>query len=218
MSDEARVLIYGMQSSGASLMAFLAAQGRDTLAVIDLWNPEVAPPIPHDGPIVIKATVGPVSLAEHMASFRPTATVLVLRNPVHQIASLSRKSYRDFAIPLEAKLSTLDELLAGPADRFDLVLRYEELLLDPALTARKLDELGLGLPADAARFPRALEEVIRYTRAHARWCNSFWRSKWGTGGLDATALEPLRSDHSLPFRASFESVLDRCPRLVAEYA
>jgi hypothetical protein len=33
-----RLLIYGMQSSGASLFAFLLSQEPETLAVVDCWG------------------------------------------------------------------------------------------------------------------------------------------------------------------------------------
>ena len=38
-----RILVYGMQSSGASLFTYFLAQRPDTIAVIDLWDGVVAP-------------------------------------------------------------------------------------------------------------------------------------------------------------------------------
>jgi hypothetical protein len=212
-----RVLLYGMQASGASLMSLLAAQGPRTLAVVDLWNSERAPALKHGGPVVVKATVGPVGLQAQIESFEPTATVLVLRDPIAQISSLSKESYRDYAVPLEEKLATLEDAFSRRASEFTLVLSYEDLVDRTATTAGSLDQLRLELPANAAEFPRGLNEVVDYAREASTWCRENWRRRWGTGRVDLDVSTPLRSK---PVRSNPEAhTLARryCPSLLDHY-
>jgi len=214
--SQPRVLIYGMQSSGASLLALLAAQASETLAVIDLWNPEVAPEISHAGPIVLKATTGPVSLTAHIARFRPTALVLMLRHPFDQISVLGNESFRDYALPIEAKLRTFDRVFAH-ADDFDAVVSYEQLIAGPSSVAAALRNTGLPLPADAHLFPRSVQEVVAYAREHSSWCEKHWRTRWGTGRLDPTNLATLRVP---PVRQTSEAMSlarEHCPALLMHY-
>lgn len=188
-----RVLFYGMQSSGASLAAFLGAQSPRTLAVIDLWNPELAPALAQHDSVVLKATTGPIDIDVQIDRFEPTATVLVLRHPVDQISTLNRRSYRDYATPLEEKLATFDRVFSQRASEFTFVLAYEDLVEHPQRAARALTGIGLDLPPEAHEFPRALTDVISYAREHSSWCQEHWRTKWGTGRVDPSSVAPLAS-------------------------
>ncbi len=46
-----------MQSSGASLFALLLGQIPESVVVVDLWAPCVAPPLRFDVDVVVKATI-----------------------------------------------------------------------------------------------------------------------------------------------------------------
>lgn len=216
---DVRVLFYGMQSSGASLLTYLAAQGSQTLAVIDLWNPEVAPALSGQrGCVVLKATTGPIDLDVQIDRFKPTATVLVLRHPVDQIAALTRRSYRDYASPLEEKLATFDRLFSERASEFTLVLSYEGLVMHPERVAGALTGIGLDLPPDAHEFPRALTDIVSYAREQSSWCQRHWRTKWGTGRVDPSLLAPLSE---MPVSRTAEALAlaqQYCPTLSAHYA
>jgi hypothetical protein len=216
-SRPARVLLYGMQSSGASLMALLAAQGPRTLAVVDLWNPEPAPALEHDGPVVLKATVGPVGFPAQIERFGPTATVLVLRDPVDQISVLAGESYRDYAAPLAQKLATFERVFARHATEFTLVLEYEELVRRPAVTAAALGALGLELPPDAAEFPRSLETVVAYACEVSTWCRDNLRRRWGTGRVDGRAIAPPTGASVLRAPEALELARRWCPSLLDHY-
>jgi hypothetical protein len=212
-----RVLIHGMQSSGASLLALLAAQGPDTLAVIDLWNPELAPDLAHDGPIVLKTTTGPVPLAAHVKSFRPTAMVLMLRHPVDQISVLTDESFRDYASPLEDKLEAFDNVFAD-AERFDAVVSYEQFTRNPTSVAATMRSIRLPLPADANRFPRSLDDVVVYAREHSPWCDEHWRTKWGTGRVDPVSLPLLSAPPVSQAHDARHLAREHCPALLAHYS
>lgn len=208
----ARVLIHGLQSSGASYVAVLAAQGKDTLAVIDLWNPERAPLIRHSGAVVLKTTAGPVPFSEQRERFRPDAQVLVVRHPVRQIATLSRESFRDYALPIEEKLVQFDLLFADRRSDFDLVLRYEDAAGDPRSAARRLGELGLPMPDDVVDSPRSVEEIVRYARAESPWCEQHWRTRWGTGRYTSE-----RQDETPEINAEAMTLAEECCPALLDY-
>jgi len=100
-----RLLIYGMQSSGASLFAFLLSQEPETLAVVDCWGGIVPDFADYAGDIVLKTTVKTdVDFAQHVEAFKPDFTILVERNILEVRNSLTTKYYRDEGGTLEAKL------------------------------------------------------------------------------------------------------------------
>jgi hypothetical protein len=210
-----RVLLYGMQSSGASILATLASQWKSTLGIIDLFNAEVAPALDVDIPLVVKATAGPVHLEDHIASLQPTRTILVLRHPVDQISSLTRKWYRDDAIPIEAKLQEIDVVFQGRAD-FDLVVTYEDFVRHPSSTADRLRSIDIPLYADAQTFRRTLDEIIEYAQRVSEWSRVHWQTKWGAGAV-RHPIAPLKPS-DVP-RAAEALTLARahCPALLHYY-
>lgn len=207
--------MYGMQASGASLAALLASQWEQTIAVIDLWNNEVAPDLCVHGPLVVKATTGPVPLADHVAAFRPTATVLVLRDPRDQISSLTHEPHRDYAAPIEAKLAEIERAFAARSS-FDSIVHYEELVQDTHDAVSALRSAGLPLRGDAARFPRSLARVVDYTRRSSTWCRDNWRTRWGTGRVNA-ATAPLCAHASEHAPEALALALAHCPSLLEYY-
>ena len=67
-----RVLVYGMQSSGASLVTLTLAQKRECVAFVDIWNMFAAPELKTDHDIVAKVVVTTAfSLEVHRRRFRP---------------------------------------------------------------------------------------------------------------------------------------------------
>ena len=75
-----RLLFYGMQSSGASIFALIAAQAPDCVAFIDIWSMYVAPRLATKHDVVAKVVVtASYPLQLHRERFRPDLTVLVLK-------------------------------------------------------------------------------------------------------------------------------------------
>lgn len=213
--DVQRLLIYAMQSSGASLFALFAGQSPGTLTVPDLWNPEITP---HLGgrSVVVKATVGTVPLPAHRRSFLPTRTLLYLRHPVDVATSLATKSYRDYGGTIADKLRIFDEIVADEGD-FDLTVSYEELVADPAAVADKLRAIGHPMPEGAERFPRSPDEIVRHACASSGWCVRNFRTKWGLGNIHVDALEQLGPIASKPSEEAWSSAWENAPRLLARY-
>jgi hypothetical protein len=105
-----RLLIYGMQSSGATAFALFLAQRPDCLALVDVLNNFAAPRVNTAMDMVVKVTMTTAyPLAVHVERFRPDKIVLFLRDPHDNYQSLKTKNYRDKprAPAIEEKPSTL---------------------------------------------------------------------------------------------------------------
>ncbi len=162
-----RLLIYGMQSSGASTFAYLLAQKPDCAAFVDIWALYAAPALQGDGDVVAKVVVTTAfPLALHKERFRPDHTILFLRHPEANYRSLSTKSYRHHCGFLEEKFSLLDEVFMR-REGFDTLVYYEDLLIDPLATLSQVTALGWSCNPEflrMARKPSALKELneLRY--------------------------------------------------------
>lgn len=205
-----------MQSSGASLFTLLLGQIPDSLVVVDLWALSIAPALRYGRPVILKATIGSVPLEAHLASFEPDHTVLFIRHPVDQIASLETKSYRDYAGSIEAKLEKMDCLYAA-RDRFDTVTSYEELTGHPRQLIASLRSVGIDVPSGAERFERSPETIIAHAKDNSPWCREEWRRSWGTGRADIERLHPLRPATVERTERAWALARTHCPRLLAHY-
>lgn len=94
-----KTLVYGMQSSGASFVAFCLAQKPNTIAVVDLFCREEAPTLDGEADgcdVVLKCVVNTiVPFQKQLERFRPDRVLLVTRNVDDVAASLGAKPYRD---------------------------------------------------------------------------------------------------------------------------
>jgi hypothetical protein len=107
-----------MQSSGATLVALVVAQEPGAVACLDVFCGELSPSVtafPADWPSAVKATVSTTrAFEEHVDCFRRERTVLVLRDPAHVYASLTRKEYASMrGAPGYRERCTRWQVLAG---------------------------------------------------------------------------------------------------------
>lgn len=171
-----KTLVYGMQSSGATYVAFCLAQpyrldgeGPPTVAVLDLFSPEVCPSLDEEArqcDVLVKCTINTgIPLDRHIESFQPDRLVLVTRNIGDVRASLSRKAHRNLGGPLEAKLAAYRSLLETELHRFDRVISYERFRRDGSPVCRNPNE------------------IVEDSRRLSDWCNKNWRRRWGIGAL-----------------------------------
>src|SRR5690349_15288916 len=112
-----RILVYGMQSSGASLFTYFLAQRPDTIAVIDLWDGVVAPDFQDvQKDVIVKCVVAPVTPLEgHLVSFKPDVKILFVRSKQSNEESLSLKSYRNDGGKMEEKFAELQTRIEQPS-------------------------------------------------------------------------------------------------------
>lgn len=161
-----RLLVYGMQSSGASLFTFFLAQRRDCLPFIDILNNYAAPRLDTGLDAVAKCVITTAySLDEHIERFQPDRTLLFLRHPCHNYYSLQSKNYRNHSGLIDEKFSLLDTVFRQ-RDRFDAVVTYEDFLdNDPAVFARLAD---IGWPVDEYFFDygRSQNDMVEFLVRH----------------------------------------------------
>jgi hypothetical protein len=184
-----RSLVYGMQSSGATLVALLLAQEPEAVACLDVACGRLAPPAaayPTDRASVVKVTVSTdQTLDQQRARVAPDRTVLVLRHPCHVYSSLVRKKYATTGGTPDDKLRRLE---ARDRGGFDVVVRYEDLVFRPALVQAQLAASGVPLPADAAAFARSRQDVMDATRAIPALDATFMHV-WDKGNVDPRGID-----------------------------
>jgi hypothetical protein len=155
-----RLLVHGMQSSGATAFTQMLAQRSGCLALVDIPNNYAAPRVSTDRDFVAKAVITTAyPLATHIDRFRPDKVVLLLRDPRDNYASLSNKDYRHFSGLMEEKFLILEQLFAERA-RFDAIIHYEDLVArDPAVLTM-MTELGWPVTPDCYHFNRSYNELL----------------------------------------------------------
>lgn len=180
-----RILLHGMQSSGASLVSFFLGQAARAVAVVDLWNQYLAPDLAvrDADPVIVKSVISnSFALDDHVRSFRPDRTILILRHPVHNYVSLARKEYAEQSGSIDDKFRLLEKLFRQ-RDRFDAVVLYEEFVREPQTALRRLRDAGI--PADESfyDFPRTTEEIRQFNAEQSEWCERYYEVRWGFGNV-----------------------------------
>lgn len=209
-----RVLLYGMQSSGASALALAMAQKRDSVAFIDIWNMFAAPELDTDRDVAAKVVVtSAYRLDVHRRRFRPDVTLLVLRHPVDNYYSLAGKSYANESGLADEKFAILDEVLRSGAG-FDHTVYYEDFVFSPRGLIDLCGSIGWPITCDALLFRRKQREI---EDANADACPGIQdRLKYGVGNVHTQGLLRNRVKFSQPWgRTSHLPQL--CPALFQQY-
>jgi hypothetical protein len=210
-----KLLVYSMESSGASTFAFFLAQRPQSVAVIDLWSECVAPPLDIDFPVIVKATVNlQVSYSDLISSFRPDRRILFVRDPVATYCSLIKYVYANMFGTAEEKLARFDEIYA--AQGFDLVVYYEDFVaFDPRIPAALT---ALGWPATPEYYApaRSLAEILDFNFEASSWLKDHFRGGWGPGNLRGDAIVDRFAKQEYD-RESIQKVAAIAPRLSRHY-
>jgi tetratricopeptide (TPR) repeat protein len=209
-----RLLVYGMQSSGASTLAFMLGQKRGCGALVDIWSMYAAPRLTEPGDIIAKVVVTTAyPLAVHQARFRPDHTILLLRHPVANERSLSTKPYRDHCGLLEEKFQILEDVFAN-GSAYDTIIHYEDLVFDPPGALASIAAAGWsGVPAEPAP-RRTHQDMVDFNQQH--FPSLTGRLQYGLGqhrGEDVSAAYA-----GLYHLAADSRVAAWCPRIVTHYA
>ena len=212
-----RLLIYAMQSSGASSFCYVLGQRPDSVAVVDVWSRGVTPFIETPHPVVAKATVNMIlSIDDHVASFRPDRTILFVRDPVATYASLAKYDYANRFGTIDEKMARCDAEFAQSA-RYDAVLRYEDFVSRDLGVLAKLAELGWPCEASWYDGPRDLRAIHAFNCAASPWLARHWNDGWGFGNIRPG---PIRTGLARrPGRPDIAAhVAELSPALSAHYA
>jgi hypothetical protein len=208
-----------MQSSGASLFTCFLAQTPDSVAVVDLWIPFLAPPLRLDLPVFLKATIScEISFEDQCRSFNPDRRILFLRNPCDTYQSLSAKKYRDVCGKSIEKLRILDRLFRERKELFDLVITYEDLIRDPAGVLATLQTNGFALPEESLKFPRGPQQIVRFAMDNSDWCRQNYREQWAFGNMHLLNWGALQNITSSPMPDDTRSLVSAaCPHVAVHY-
>lgn len=210
-----RLLFYGLQNSGATLLTLLAGQRPGSVVVPDLWTMYCAPETTTEQDFCLKATITQsFPLDEHLAAFRPDHTFLVVRRPVDNIVSLRRKHYARHNGTLEQKLALAEDAFLH-RERFTDVLVFEDVVTDPTPFVEQLRALGWELPPDAVDFPRRALEMERFIWEHAP--DLYGIVQWGAGEARVEPLRSVRLSHVEDEEAAAFAAAN-CPGLHQFYA
>ena len=216
MSKAVRLLIYAMESSGASTFCYFLGQRPNSIAIIDVWSRNVTPLIESAHPVVAKATVTMTwSVAEHVASFRPDKTILFIRDPVATYASLIGYPHAHTFGRAEEKLARFDhDLVQGS---WDAVIRYEDFVARDPAVVDAVNALGWVCDAGYWQTPRSLDEIGAFNAAASPWCASHFRNGWGFGNIKQGPISGSRA--ARPERPELADLVARlAPNLAAAYA
>jgi hypothetical protein len=215
-----RILIYGLQSSGATLVSFVLGQKKGSVVVADLFHDALMPSLGRVSPeterIVAKAVVTErYTLDQHAERFRPDKTILVLREPGSNYVSLKRKQYSDWSGKMEEKFRCLEKHFCC-RERFDTVVRYEDLILNPKSFFRTIREAGIETSLKHLKIPRSRLEIVKRNAEMSPWCRKNYRTDWGFGNIKSDNIEVKHVLKSVPVKVQ-ERVTSLCPSVTSYY-
>lgn len=189
-----RVLVYGLQNSGATLVTLYIGQRSGTLVVPDLWTMFCAPRGPFEQDLCVKVTITEsFPLETHVAAFEPDFKILVVRRPIDNWLSLRKKSFANHDGTIEQKFARADDVFLHRSD-FDAFIVFEDFVSFPALLSESLRNAGWDLPADADCFPRSTLDMERYIWSTAPYL--YRQIQWGVGQARIQALENISLGYS----------------------
>ncbi|QJE73884.1 hypothetical protein HHL28_12960 [Aerophototrophica crusticola] len=209
-----KLLVHGMQSSGATSFTLFLAQRPGTLALVDIANTDLAPCV-DPGPDMVAKVVVTVAhpWPTHVERFRPDRTILFLRDPRDNWQSLSTKPYRDGSGSMEEKFRLLDGLFARRSD-FDLVVHYEDFVRrDPAVLEGVTQ---LGWPVGPAQFDYARRHEAIFADLWHHLPHLFEELNLVFGNVRGRSVTEAHRDK--PRDPAAEAELERlCPLVLAHY-
>jgi hypothetical protein len=209
-----RLLVHGMQSSGATTFALFLAQRPGTLALVDTPNNFAVPRVTSPLDFIAKAVITTAyPLAVHVERFRPDRVILFLRDPRDNHHSLQSKPYRHYSGLMDEKFVILDQLFAEP-ERFDAIVHYEDFVRrDAAILAR----LGaLGWPVEERYFDFAIrhDEILAALWKH----EPGWMDKVDFVFGNVRGRTVTTEFRDKPRDPEAEARLEQlCPRVLAHY-
>ena len=209
-----RLLIYGMQSSGATTFTRTLAERPGCTALVDIANNFAAPRVKSEADFIAKVVITTAyPLAVHVERFRPDKVVLLLRDPRDNYQSLKTKDYRHFSGLMEEKFFILDQIFAQ-AEYFDAVIHYEDFVDRAPVVEEAMARLGWPLEASYYHFSRSYNEIL----------DTLWEREPAVGETMTTVFgnsrgrEVTTAHRDKPRDPAVDREVERlCPRLSAHY-
>lgn len=151
-----RILVYALQSSGATAFMMLLGQVFGAKIFPDVWSAYPAPRHREPGHAAAKVVVtSRFSITEHKRRFSADQVILFLRNPLDNYLSLREKPYKNEWGNIREKMTILNSVLTSRF-LYDMIVCYEDMIDRPGTVREQVSKLGWPLPPDAFEFPRAV--------------------------------------------------------------
>lgn len=182
-----RILVYGLQSSGASVFTLWLSQQEDYLGVIDLYvgrKPPTKKEVPNEN-VILKATVSNLDLDECVKLFQPDKTILFVRDPYQNYLSLKKKLFKNIGGNIKDKFKKLNNVFEQ-GDRFDVVITYEDFVQYKSKVIEQLNSLGIQVTPESYLFRRSPEDIIRYNCTHSDYLKRTHKQVWDIGNIHRT--------------------------------
>lgn len=209
-----KLLIHGMQSSGATAFTLFLAQRPDCLALVDISNRFAAPNVSPALDMVAKTVITTAfPLAVHQDKFQPDKTILFLRDPRDNYVSLETKNYRDGSGMMEEKFAVLDQVFRNRS-AVDAVIHYEDFVArDPAVLAT-VEKLGWPVQDEYYTYRRRHDAIFADLWTHLPHLFTEMQLVFGNvQGREVTDSKQRKS-----WDAEVEARLETlCPQLLAHY-
>jgi hypothetical protein len=210
-----RLLIYAMQSSGASSFCYFLAQRPGSVAIVDLWAHCLAPSLKLSAPMVVKATATAIYRAEdHIASFSPDRTILFLRDPRAVYTSLVNKPYGNEWGTVDQKIARFDEDYVSW--NWDLVLRYEDFVGRNSQLVCAINDIGWPCTPEYYDLTRSFQDICNFNALSSSWLRSGFGGTWGFGNIEPGPIRDAFTDKRYSPRTR-EKVARLAPRLTRYY-
>jgi hypothetical protein len=183
-----RILIYGLQSSGASYFTYLLGQNPNSAVILDLFNkclmPELAE-VNDEKDLIGKCVITTkYAIQDHQKSFQPDRTILFLRHPFHNYQSLINKTYAHQNGTVQQKFEVLEHLFKDNANYFDLIVHYEDIFFRPNALSTKLNKHQIPFKKWYFNGHRSLDNIVNHTKAQSKWLTDNFNFTWGCGNLN----------------------------------
>lgn len=179
-----RILVYGLQSSGASLFTYWLSQTDDYIGVIDLYVGR-KPPAKKDilkENVILKTTVSHLDLDECISVFQPDKTILFVRDPYQNYLSLKRKPFKNTGGNIQEKIKKFDSLFKK-REKFDAVISYEDFIQDQDKVIQCLKSVGIPAEKDNYMFYKTPYDVLKYARDHSEYLAKTHKQRWDIGNI-----------------------------------
>lgn len=200
-----RLLVHGMQSSGATAFTRVLAERPGCLALVDIANNFAAPRVTSTADFVAKVVVTTAyTLAEHAERFLPDRTILLLRDPRDNYVSLADKNYRHHSGLMNEKFALLDQIFAN-RDRYDAVIHYEDFVARSPAVHATLADLGWPIGEGNYTFHRDYNDLLGtlweaephlrdtmtvvFGNVQGKGISDKWRDKQHTPAVEATLAQ-----------------------------
>ena len=209
-----RLVVYGMQSSGATAFTLFLAQRPECLALIDVLNNFAAPRVTTSLDMVVKVTMTTAyPLAVHMERFRPDKVILFLRDPHDNYQSLRTKNYRNYSGLLDEKFQILEQVFTQK-EFFDAVIKYEDFVVRSPCILNTVSALGWPVHESYFTYHRRHDDLLRAIWHHIPELNEHLELNFG----NARGIEVSDKHRDKPHDPNIEQKLaDLCPRILKFY-